>query len=196
MCITTQKDDVLSYDKQSLARALSQRGLINNRKGEPSLYKAAQVYDWLHGKRATDFAQMTNVSAELRAKLNEHYRIGGLTRQKTLKSRDGTVKYLYKADNAAFETVLMQYHHGNTVCISTQSGCRMGCRFCASAHAGFTRNLTPAEMLLQIYESERETGVRVNNVVIMGIGEPFDNFDNVVTFLRILGENGFGMRHI
>ncbi|GHU59467.1 23S rRNA (adenine(2503)-C(2))-methyltransferase RlmN [Clostridia bacterium] len=196
MCITSQKDDILSYDKQSLVRALSERGLINNRKGEPSLYKATQVYDWLHGKRVTDFAQMTNVSAGLRVKLGEHYRIGGLTRLAELKSVDGTVKYLYKAGNATFETVLMRYHHGNTVCISTQSGCRMGCRFCASAHAGFTRDLTPSEMLLQVYESERGAGVRVSNVVLMGIGEPFDNFGNVVTFLRILSENGFGMRHV
>ena len=164
-------------------------------------YRAGQIFRWLHVNRAADFSQMTNISAQTRALLEENFYINSLKIQKRLvSSADNTVKYLYVLpDGNKVETVLMEYHHGNSICLSTQVGCKMGCRFCASTKAGFVRNLEPSEILLQIYESERDSGRTVDSVVLMGIGEPLDNFDNVIKFLRLIShENGRNMslRHV
>lgn len=164
-------------------------------------YRAGQIFRWLHVNRAADFSQMTNISAQTRALLEENFYINSLKIQKRLvSSADNTVKYLYVLpDGNKVETVLMEYHHGNSICLSTQVGCKMGCRFCASTKAGFVRNLEPSEILLQIYESERDSGRTVDSVVLMGIGEPLDNFDNVIRFLRLIShENGRNMslRHV
>ncbi len=164
-------------------------------------FRALQIYEWLHKKRITSFDDMTNVSSSLREKLSRDYFIGSLKIVRKLESKnDNTVKFLYElSDGNHVETVLMQYEHGDSLCVSTQVGCKMGCRFCASTIAGFKRSLEPSEILLQLYEAERNTGRKVSSIVLMGIGEPLDNFDNVVKFLNILSsENGTNMslRHV
>ncbi len=164
-------------------------------------FRALQIYEWLHKKRITSFDEMTNVSSSLREKLSRDYFIGSLKIVRKLESKnDNTVKFLYElSDGNHVETVLMQYEHGDSLCVSTQVGCKMGCRFCASTIAGFKRSLEPSEILLQLYEAERNTGRKVSSIVLMGIGEPLDNFDNVVKFLNILSsENGTNMslRHV
>lgn len=164
-------------------------------------FRAKQLYEWLHKKRAVSFSECTNLSAALIAKLEENFFIGRLSVKKRLVSAiDGTVKYLYEfADGERAETVMMSYKHGNSLCISTQVGCKMGCSFCASTKAGFVRNLEPSEMLLQIYESERDSGRKVESLVLMGIGEPLDNYDNVMKFLNILSSpegTNMSLRHV
>jgi len=153
-------------------------------------FKAKQIYDWLHFKKVQEFSKMSNVSAQLREELAKNFCIYSLKIKKRLVSRiDNTVKYLYTLpDGNAIETVFMTHNHGNSLCISTQAGCRMNCAFCASGKAGFVRNLTPSEMLLQIYRTDK----KVDSIVLMGVGEPLDNFDNVVRFLEIL-RTGSGM---
>lgn len=187
-----EKIDILSLTKDELAAEIEKMG-------EKS-YRAKQIYDWLHVKKATDFSQMSNLSAQFQDKLSEKFCIKSLKIKKRLVSKvDNTVKYLYGLpDGEAVESVLMEYHHGNSLCISSQVGCKMGCRFCASTIAGWVRNLEPSEMLLQIYETERDSGRHVDSIVMMGIGEPLDNFDNVVKFLTILNSGGEGMslRHL
>ncbi len=168
--------------------------------GEPK-FRAKQIFSWLHQKQVTDFDEMSSLSLQFRSRLKEKFCINRLFIARRLASSlDNTVKYLYELpDGNHIETVLMEYHHGKSLCISTQVGCRMGCQFCASTIAGFVRNLTPAEMLLQIYETQRNEGCRIDSVVLMGIGEPLDNFDHVLTFLRILSApEGYGMslRHV
>ena len=164
-------------------------------------FRAKQIYEWLHKKKATEFSQCTNLSAQFAERLSEKFCINRLNVKKRLVSSiDNTVKYLYELpDGERVETVLMSYEHGNSLCISTQVGCKMGCSFCASTKAGFVRNLTPAEMLLQIYETERDSGRIVESLVLMGIGEPLDNYDNVIKFLRLLsspeGKN-LSLRHV
>ncbi len=190
--IFVQKIDILSLTFPELSEQFAAMG--------EKTFRAKQVYDWLHNKKVTDFSEMTNISAQKRAELCEIFYINSLKIKKRLVSRiDNTVKYLYGlADGEAVETVLMEYKHANSLCISTQVGCRMGCRFCASAIAGWVRNLEPSEMLGQIYETERDSGRQVGSIVLMGIGEPLDNFDNVVKFLKILNSDGGGMslRHL
>ena len=164
-------------------------------------YRADQVYQWLHAKGAESFDEMTNISKELRAALLQNYYIFGVTIEKKLVSAyDDTVKYLYRlADGEYIESVLMHYHHGWTICISTQAGCRMGCTFCATGMGGLARNLRPAEMLSQITTAQRDNGIRISNIVLMGMGEPLDNFDNVMRFLDLVSDLegvGIGMRHI
>ncbi len=164
-------------------------------------FRAKQIYDWLHKKRVNDFEQITNISAQLKEKLKNNFCIKSLIIKKRLVSAvDDTVKYLYALpDGEKVETVLMDYKHGNSICLSTQVGCKMGCKFCASTKAGFVRNLEPSEILLQIYESERDSGRKIDSIVLMGIGEPLDNFDNVMKFLSILSsEQGTNMslRHV
>ena len=164
-------------------------------------FRAGQVYEWLHKKRIVEFSEMSNISAQLREKLNDKFCIKSLFVTKKLESHiDNTLKYLYELeDGNHIETVLMNYNHGNSLCISTQVGCKMGCNFCASTIAGFKRNLLPSEMLLQLYEAERNSEKKVSSIVLMGIGEPLDNFDNVIKFLRILSsEKGTNMslRHV
>ncbi|MCM1488941.1 MAG: radical SAM protein, partial [Firmicutes bacterium] len=188
-----EKIDILSLTLEELREKLLQIG--------EKKYRALQVFQWLHCKKAVSFAEMTNISAQTKALLEENFYINSLKIQKRLVSTlDDTVKYLYALpDGNKVETVLMEYHHGSSICLSTQVGCKMGCKFCASTKAGFVRNLEPSEILLQIYETERDSGKQIDSVVLMGIGEPLDNFDNVMKFLRILSEKegrNMSLRHI
>ena len=167
--------------------------------GQPK-FRAAQLYRWLQSGE-TNFDNMTNIPLSLRNELKEKTYIADVKIVKRLKSRlDETVKYVYELyDGEYIESVLMKYEHGYTVCISTQVGCRMGCSFCASGIAGLTRNLTASEMLAQITAAERDNDIRVSNVVMMGMGEPLDNFDNSVRFLKLVSDDGglnIGLRHI
>lgn len=185
--------DVLSLELDDLKRELSAIG--------EKPFRAAQIYKWLHVKRAADFESMTDISAALRKKLSEMFAFEHIKPVRVLESSsDGTVKILYELpDGNHVETVLMSYEHGDSLCVSTQAGCKMGCRFCASTIAGFKRNLEPNEILGQLYETERVTGRKVSSIVLMGIGEPLDNFDNVVKFLKILeSKDGANMslRHV
>ena len=156
-------------------------------------FRARQLYRWMHAKTAASFEEMTDLSQAFRERLAE---AAGYTVLKTVKMLesgiDGTRKYLFGLeDGNVIESVFMRYHHGNSVCVSSQVGCRMGCKFCASTLDGLTRNLTPAEMLEQVYRIQASTGERVSNVVVMGSGEPFDNYENLVRFIRLLSdENG------
>ena len=153
-------------------------------------FKAKQLYEWMHKKHASSYDEMSNLSKELRRKLNESYPYVCLQAVQVQTSKlDGTQKYLFELpDGNVIESVLMRYHHGNSVCISSQVGCRMGCRFCASTIGGLVRNLAPSEMLEQIYRITALTGERVSNVVVMGTGEPMDNYDNIVKFIRMLSD--------
>ena len=167
--------------------------------GQPA-FRAKQVFTWLH-RGVTSFDEMTNLPKTLREQLAQtcHITAPFVARRQESKL-DGTIKYLWElADGSCIETVLMQYHHGNTVCISSQVGCRMGCAFCASTIAGKVRDLTASEMLDQVLFTQLDSGREISNIVLMGIGEPLDNFDNVMRFLALVnhpdGEN-IGMRHI
>jgi len=167
--------------------------------GEKS-FRAKQIFSWL-SKGADSFSEMSDISNELREKFDEKCFINKLEIEKKLVSKiDKTTKYLYKLrDGNLIESVVMFYRHGASVCISTQVGCKMGCGFCASAQGGFTRNLTPAEILDQIIAAQKDLNIRISNIVIMGIGEPLDNFENLVDFLNIVNDkNGLniGYRHI
>ena len=174
------KTDILSLTLPELTEALAEAG-------EPK-FRSKQLYEWLHKKRAVSFSECTNLSKKLIEYLDERYYIPALEiKRKLVSAIDGTVKYLYAfPDGEKVETVMMSYKHGSSLCISTQVGCKMGCSFCASTKAGFVRNLAPSEMLLQIYESEKDSGRKVESLVLMGIGEPLDNYDNVIKFLRLL----------
>jgi len=167
--------------------------------GEPK-FRAAQIFKWLHSG-ATTFEEMTNLSKALRIKLSEKCYIANVEIVRRLESKlDGTVKYLYRLfDGQLIESVLMKYNHGYTVCISTQVGCRMGCSFCASGINGLARNLTASEMIAQLLFPQRDNDIRVSNVVMMGMGEPLDNFDNSVRFLKLVSDEkgmNIGLRHI
>lgn len=168
--------------------------------GEPK-FRAKQIFDWLHAKQVDSFEEMTNLSKGLREKLAETASINGVEMVRKLVSQiDGTRKYLFAlSDGAIIESVLMKYEHGNTVCISTQVGCRMGCKFCASTLDGVERGLTAGEMLSQIYAIQKDCGEHVHGTVLMGSGEPLDNYDNVVKFLRLINDpkgQNMGQRHI
>lgn len=177
---TEEKKDIKSMTGEELAAEIANLG--------EKPFRAAQLYDWMHGKQARSFAEMTNLSKEFRRVLEEHFSYTSLTPVDMQESRiDGTKKFLFGlADGNVVESVWMKYKHGNSVCISSQVGCRMGCRFCASTLDGLERNLLPSEMLDQIYAITRLTGERVSNVVVMGTGEPFDNYENLLCFLRLL----------
>ena len=153
-------------------------------------FRAKQIYEWLHKKLVTDYSEMRNVPAALKEKLEERAAFSyPAVRALQISKADGTRKYLFEfADGNCAESVRMSYHHGHTVCISSQVGCRMGCRFCASTLLGLTRNLTAGEMLAQVYAIMRDTGERVSNVVVMGTGEPLDNYDSLVRFLRMISD--------
>ncbi len=156
-------------------------------------YRAKQLYDWMHVKLAEDYEEMSNLPKSLKEKCREHFSYTALNALKVQESAvDGTKKFLFAlADGNVVESVWMRYKHGNSVCISSQVGCRMGCKFCASTLDGWERNLAPSEMLDQIYAITRLTGERVSNVVVMGTGEPLDNYDNLLRFIRLLtDENG------
>ncbi|MCR4999471.1 MAG: 23S rRNA (adenine(2503)-C(2))-methyltransferase RlmN [Lachnospiraceae bacterium] len=153
-------------------------------------FRGKQLYEWMHVHLARDYDEMTNLSKALREKLRQECEYTALTIEECqISAIDGTRKYLFAlADGNMVESVLMRYKHGNSVCISSQVGCKMGCRFCASTLDGWLRNLTPAEMLDQIYAIQRDTGERVSNVVVMGTGEPMDNYDNIVKFIGMLSD--------
>lgn len=163
--------------------------------GQPA-FRAKQLYEWMHIKLAGSYDEMSNIPASLRDFLKENtdYTVLETVKVQTSKE-DGTAKYLFRlCDGNLIESVLMHYHHGNSVCISSQAGCRMGCRFCASTLDGLARSLRPSEMLEQVYRIQRNSGERVSNVVVMGSGEPFDNFDNLIRFERLLtDENGLNI---
>lgn len=186
------KQDIKSMTLAEMTQALKEMG-------QPA-FRAKQIYTWLH-KGVTDFEEMTNVSKELRAKLDETYYITAPKVARKQKSqKDGTVKYLWElGDGNCVETVLMQYHHGNTVCISSEVGCPMGCKFCASTLGGLVRRLQPSEILDQVLFTALDSGLPISNIVLMGIGEPLDNFDNVMRFLELVNSPegmNIGMRHI
>lgn len=188
-----EKIDILSLSLSELEQILAEHG--------EKKFRAKQIFQWLHVKRVFDFNKMTDISVQLRAQLSEIFCINRLFVQKKLESAiDNTVKYLYRLPDGNYvETVLMEYNYGRSICVSTQVGCKMGCRFCASAIAGYVRNLTPAEILMQIYETERDSDVRVSGVVLMGIGEPLDNYENVLRFLELLSHksgNNLSLRHV
>ena len=156
-------------------------------------FRAKQIYDWIHNKLAEDFEEMSNISKVLKEKLNNDFYVQKLDIAKVMTSKiDDTRKFLFRLrDGNVIESVLMRYKHGNSVCISTQVGCRMGCKFCASTLDGRVRNLTCSEMLAQIYSIQKYSKERVSNIVLMGSGEPMDNFDNVVKFVNFISdENG------
>ena len=167
--------------------------------GEPA-FRAKQIFSWLH-RGAESFDEMSNLSKPLREKLNASCALTPpIAARKQVSRLDGTIKYLWElADGNCIESVLMQYHHGNTVCISSQVGCRMGCAFCASTIAGKVRDLTPAELLDQVIFTQKDSGLPISNIVLMGIGEPMDNLDNVLRFLELVNHPdgiNIGMRHI
>ena len=186
------KQDVKSMTPAELAAALKELG-------EPA-YRAKQVYQWLH-RGVRSFDEMTNLSKPLRMRLDETF---FLTPPQVVRKQtdrlDGTIKYLWRlSDGNCVETVLMRYHHGNTVCISSEVGCAMGCAFCASTIGGLVRRLTPAEMLDEVLFTQLDSGLPVSNIVLMGIGEPLDNYDNVLRFLELVNSAegmNIGMRHI
>ena len=160
--------------------------------GEKS-FRAQQIYQWLHIRQVDSFDDMTNISNALKEKLKEKAYLTTLKKEEVqISALDGTRKYLFMlADGNVIESVLMKYKHGNSVCISSQVGCRMGCRFCASTLDGLVRGLTPAEMLDQIYQIGKDIGERISNVVVMGTGEPLDNYDALLRFIELLtDENG------
>jgi len=167
--------------------------------GEPK-FRAKQIFSWLY-KGVSSFDEMTDISKSTKEKLSEKCFISKLDIEEKFVSKiDGTVKYLFRLEDGNFiESVVMKYHHGLTICISSQVGCRMGCRFCASTLNGLTRNLTAGEIINQIIFAQKDIGERIGNVVMMGIGEPLDNYDNVIKFLRLANdERGLGIsyRHI
>ena len=187
------KKDILSLSLTELETELTSIG--------EKKFRAKQIFNWLHQKKVTSFDDMKNISKDLRTKLDDIFIIYNLVPERVLKSKlDGTIKYLYRLqDGNHVETVLMEYSYGTSICVSTQVGCKMGCNFCASTIAGFRRNLEPSEILLQIYESERNSGRKISSVVLMGIGEPLDNFDNVLKFLDLISSpdgNGLSLRHV
>ncbi len=153
-------------------------------------FKAKQIYEWLHKKTVGSYEEMTNISNALKEKLKKNEALTHLEVVQVQTSKiDGTQKYLFRlADGNVIESVWMKYKHGNSVCISSQVGCRMGCRFCASTIGGLTRNLLPSEMLDQIYRIQELTKERVSNVVVMGSGEPMDNYDNLIRFVKLLSD--------
>ena len=153
-------------------------------------YRGKQVYAWLHEKGADSFEEMTNLSKALREKLSSEYEIVRMeTVERQISKKDPTEKFLFElSDGNQIESVLMRYRYGNSVCISSQAGCRMGCHFCASTIDGLNRNLTASEMLRQVYQIQRITGERVSNIVVMGTGEPLDNYDNFVRFIHMISD--------
>ena len=181
----------LSFDE--LQENIAQMGLPR--------FRAKQIYEWLHKKNVDSFDKMTNLDKALRVRLSEEFTIAVPAVSRKLVSKiDGTVKYLFEfSDGECVESVVMKYKYGNSICVSTQVGCAMGCTFCASTKAGRVRNLTAGEILGQIYRAQTDTGERISHIVLMGIGEPLDNFDNVMKFLDMVSdENGLniGQRNI
>lgn len=180
-----EKKDLKSFSLEELTQEILSLG--------EKAFRAKQLYEWMHVKLAAGLEEMTNIPKALKEKLADNYQYTSLKIEDVQISKlDGTRKYLFQLSDGNFvESVWMQYKHGNSVCISSQVGCRMGCKFCASTLDGLERNLLPSEMLDQIYAITRHTGKRVSNVVVMGTGEPMDNFDNLLQFIKLLtDENG------
>ncbi|MDD5995184.1 MAG: radical SAM protein, partial [Clostridiales bacterium] len=150
-------------------------------------FRGKQLFEWIHKKQIQKLDEISNLPKSFVEELQQKYLVSGVTLVKKQLSKDGdTAKYLFSlSDGNLVESVWMKYHHGNSVCISSQVGCRMGCAFCASTLTGLTRSLTAGEMLSQIYEIQKETGERVSNVIVMGMGEPLDNYDNLVRFIKL-----------
>lgn len=187
--INENKTDILSLFPDELGKLLE---------NEPS-YRVKQLFGWLH--KGAVYDEMTNLPKKMRESLQETTYIAlPEILQKYVSKIDGTVKYLFRLfDGQCIESVVMKYKHGNTICISSQAGCKMGCKFCASTQNGWARNLTPSEMLGQVLVAQRDTGLRISNIVLMGIGEPLDNYDNVMRFLRLVSLDeglNIGLRHI
>ena len=182
------KQSLRDYSREELIGLMSEMG--------EKPFRGRQLFEWIHGRQAGGFEEMTNLSLALRDRLEERFSVAGVTvEEKQVSAAGDTAKYLFSLpDGHVIESVWMKYRHGNSVCISSQAGCRMGCQFCASTLTGLERNLTAGEMLSQVYEIQKETGERVSNVIVMGMGEPLDNYDNLVKFIRILSdEKGLGM---
>lgn len=187
------KQDILSMTLQELTDAVQALDLPK--------FRAGQIYRWLHKTGVADFAEMTDLPLSLRERLNDSFVIFSCNIEKKLISEyDNTVKYLFSLyDGELIESVVMKYKYGYTVCVSSQVGCRMGCKFCASTLSGVVRNLKPSEILSQVYAAEKDLNVRISHIVMMGMGEPLDNFDHVMRFLTLISdENGknISMRHI
>ena len=183
-----QKTDIKSLTLEELQKAMQEMG--------EKPFRAKQLYEWMHGKLAEGYEEMTNIPASLKEKCRQNFSYTALQKVQMQESKiDGTRKYLFALeDGNVVESVFMRYKHGNSVCISSQVGCRMGCRFCASTLDGLERCLKPSEMLDQIYAITRDTGERVSNVVVMGTGEPMDNYDNLLRFITLLtDENGLNI---
>ena len=163
-------------------------------------FRAEQVFKWVHEANVTSFDEMTNLSLELREKLKQNYTLCIFNILKKQVASDGTIKYLFDIlDGNAIETVLMKYHHGYSICVSSQVGCKMGCKFCASTGIAFARDLTSGEIVEQLLAVQRDEHIKISNVVFMGIGEPLDNYDNVVNAIRIINNQkglNIGARHI
>ena len=188
------KKNIKNYDLDKLKEELK---LIGEKP-----FRAEQIFKWLYQDKVTSFGEMTNLSLDLRKKLEENYSMGLFKIEKKLESVDGTKKYLFDVQDDKgnlIESVLMQYHHGYTICVSSQIGCKMGCKFCASTGIPFSRDLEAGEIVEQLLAIERDTGIKISNIVFMGIGEPLDNYDNVMKFIRIINDPkgiNIGIRHI
>lgn len=184
----TEKIDIKSMNQKELISFMEELG--------EKAFRAKQIYQWIHEKRVDSFDEMTNISKKLIETLKETTYLTSLKKEEVQTSKlDGTKKYLFLLeDGNVIESVLMRYKHGNSVCISSQVGCRMGCRFCASTLDGLVRGLTAGEMLDQIYQIGKDIGERISNVVVMGTGEPLDNYDNLLKFIELLtDENGINI---
>ena len=184
----SEKIDIKSLNQKELIALMESMG--------EKAFRAKQIYQWIHEKRVDSFDEMTNISKKLIETLKENTYLTSLKKEEVQISKlDGTRKYLFLLDDGnVIESVLMRYKHGNSVCISSQVGCRMGCRFCASTLDGLVRGLTAGEMLDQIYQIGKDIGARISNVVVMGTGEPLDNYDNLLKFIELLtDENGINI---
>ena len=172
-------EQIKNYDLEQLKQEMVKIG--------QKPFRAEQIFKWIYQERVSNFDDMTNLSIELREILKQKYTLNEYKIIKRQEAKDGTKKYLFDIlDGNAIETVLMSYHHGNTICVSSQIGCKMGCKFCASTGIPFIRNLTSGEIVEQILAVERDAGVKISNVVFMGIGEPLDNYENVINAIRII----------
>ena len=184
--------NIKEYNLEELKNELEQLG--------EKKYRAEQIFKWIYVDKVKEFDEMTNLSIELREKLKKEYTMCNFKILRKQESSDGTKKYLFDVlDGNAIETVLMQYHHGKTICVSSQIGCKMGCKFCASTGIKFVRSLTAGEIVEQILAVEQDIGDKISNVVFMGIGEPFDNYDNVMKAIKIINNQkglNIGARHI
>lgn len=184
--------NIKDYNLEELKNELKQLG--------EKPFRAQQIFKWLYEEKVESFDEMTNLSLELRQKLKEKYTMCNFKILKKQEAKDGTIKYLFDIlDGNAIETVLMRYHHGNSICVSSQIGCKMGCKFCASTGINFIRNLSTGEIVEQIIKVEQDTNERISNVVFMGIGEPLDNYENVVNAIKLINHPkglNIGARHI